>query len=334
MIGGDASLRYPMAQAAHKFDLAQRQALFQRVLSLLTGRSDELLSFDEVRRLLRARQQRDEGTRMIPMHCIVGSEGRYRDFTRTFLPREGADKQRWMRLDQAINVLEDLPPIEVYQIGEVYFVRDGHHRVSVAHANQLPEIEAHVIRLDSAVSLEPDVQPEALILKAGAAEFLETTGLKQVRPEADVELTEPGLYVWLSEHIDVHRYYMGLEQHREIPYAEAAASWYDHVYSPTVAAIRESEVMAEFPRRTEADLYLWIVHHREELRDRYGPQVDTEAAAADFAAQHSERPLSKMVRQVKRVAQTVIEGTVQQPAAVLPPLAGDEKTPAAAGEKE
>jgi len=299
------SLPYNTLQAAEKFRLAQRQAFFQHVLALLTGRPDELLSFDETRRLLRARHRRAEGTRMIPLERIIGSEGRYQDFTRTFLPLQGADRKRWMRLDRAVNVLADLPPIEVYEIGDVYFVRDGHHRVSVARANEFAEIEARVTKLETLVSLEPDVQIDELLLRAGAAEFLEVTGLQRVRPQADVKLTEPGLYVWLREHIDVHRYYLGLEQQSEIPYEDAAASWYDHVYSPALAAIRESGVMREFPNRTEADLYLWIIHRREELRELCGPQVDTGEAATEFAAQHSERPLSQAVRRAKQAAKVV-----------------------------
>lgn len=331
----DGSLPYNLSRAAEKFDAAQRRAFMQHVLALLTGRSDELLSLDEVRRLLRARQQRDEGTRMIAVDRIVGSEGRYQDFTRTFLPREGADRSRWMWLDRAVNVLENLPPIEVYQVGEVYFVRDGHHRVSVARANDIPEIEARVIRVDTLVSLEPDVQPEELILKAGAAEFLEATGLKSVRPDADVELTEPGLYGQLREHIDVHRYYLGLEQEREIPYEDAVASWYDRVYSPVVAAIREADAMREFPKRTEADLYLWISHRREELRERYGPEVDTESAVADFADKHSERPVGKVVRGVKRAVKAAV-GAATEPLAPALPAPDQEEGPSGeeAGEIE
>ena len=328
----DQSIPYNLALAAEKYGVAQRQAFFQHVLALLTGRSDDLLSFDEVRRRLRLRQQRDEGTHMIPVDRIVGSEGRYRDFTRTFLPRAGANKRRWMQLDRAINVLQDLPPIEVYQIDEVYFVRDGHHRVSVARANDIPEIEAHVVRVETPISLEPTVQPEQLMLKAGAAEFLEETGLKHVRPDADVELTEPCLYVWLREHIDVHRYYLGLEQEREIPYEEAVASWYDNVYSPTVAAIREADVMQKFPRRTEADLYLWIVHRREELREKYDSSVDTGAAAVDFAAQHSERPVARMVRRVRRAANLAL-GAASEPLTPTQDDHGGDEEPSAETEE-
>ena len=72
---------------------------------------------------------------MIPIASIIGSVGRYRDFDRAFLPLDGADRERWKRLDVAFNELRDLPPIDVYKIGEVYFVRDGNHRVSVAKAN-------------------------------------------------------------------------------------------------------------------------------------------------------------------------------------------------------
>jgi len=327
------SLPYTTFQAAERFRLAQRQVFFQHVLALLRGRSDELLSFDETRRLLRARQQKDEGTRMIPLERIVGSEGRYQDFTRTFLPRQGADRNRWMRLDRAVNVLADLPPIEVYEIGEVYFVRDGHHRVSVARANKFTEIEARVTKLETPVSLEPDVQIDELLLKAGSAEFLEATGLQRVRPQADVELTEPGLYVWLREHIDVHRYYLGLEQQSEIPYEDAAASWYDHVYSPALAAIRESGVMREFPNRTEADLYLWIIHRREELRELYGPHVGTGEAAANFAAQHSERPVSQVVRRAKQTAKAAWSAAAESLGPSHPQSEPEpEKEPSPAGE--
>jgi len=324
-------LPYTTPLPSEKFRLAQRQAFFERVLALLTGRPDELLSFDETRRLLQSRSQRDEGTRMIPLDRIIGSEGRYQDFTRTFLPRQGADRNRWMRLDRAVNVLENLPPIEVYEMGNVYFVRDGHHRVSVARANRFAEIEAHVTSLETPVSLEPDVQLEDLVLKVGGIEFLQATGLQRVRPQADVRLTEPGLYVALREHIDVHRYYMGLEQQREIPCEEAAASWYDHVYSPALVAIRESGVMREFPNRTEADLYLWIIHHREDLREHCGLQVDTGEAAADFAAQHSERPLSQVVRRAKQAAQSVWPGATESLDHCLPQSEPEEKRSSAGG---
>jgi len=288
MFGDQSSLPYSPTQAFMKFDTARREEFFESILSLLTGRTSDLLSYHDVRRLVSARSMRDEGTRWIPLDSIVGSEGRYQDFSRSFLPRDGANRRRWAKLDRAINVLEDVPPIEVYQIGEVYFVRDGHHRVSVARANEFSEIEAHVIRVDSPIDLGVDSTPEELLLKVDAERFNQATGLKELRPESDVRLTEPGLYRQLRQHIEVHRYYLGLEREREIPWSEAVVSWYDMVYCPVVAVIREEGVMKAFPERTEADLYLWISRRREELKGCYLPDMSCEVATIEAAARAVE----------------------------------------------
>jgi len=102
-----------------------------------------------------------------------------------------------------------LPPIEVYQIGEVYFVQDGNHRVSVAYQLGARYIQAYVTEVQTRVPLTPDVQPVDLILMAEYADFLEGTRLDELRPGADLRTSIPGQYQALSEHIDVHRYYMG-----------------------------------------------------------------------------------------------------------------------------
>lgn len=120
----------------------------------LTGSETDLVRFEEVAGRLRARQQLPRGIQSVPLGQIIGSVGRAHDFTRTFLPRPQVDMERWARLDVMVNGLEALPPVDLYQIGEIYFVRDGHHRISVAHANGLCEIEADVIELKAPVTLK------------------------------------------------------------------------------------------------------------------------------------------------------------------------------------
>ncbi len=287
-----------------EFEKASRRAVVEELLAPIRGRSAALLPFDEVQRILRAHQQVDRGTQMIPLDRIVGSVGRYRDFTRAFLPRAGSSRQRWVNIHAAMDRLEVLPPIEVYQVGEVYFVKDGNHRVSVARASGLKEIEAYVteIPLPEGISVTASTDLEDLIQQVEYREFLQQTKLDEIRPGADVRLTESGRYSSLKEHIDVHRYYLGLERKGEVPYEEAVASWYDNVYMPIVRKIRELGVMREFPERTEADLYLWITHHREELRSHYGleepPQPDVAVAA--FAKMHSDLPMQRMVKTLRR----------------------------------
>ncbi len=315
------------AQASReRFERASRRAVVEELLSMITGQPADLLPFDEVQRILRAHQQLDRGTQVIPLDRIVGSVGRYRDFTRAFLPRAGSSRERWVRIDAAMDRLESLPPIEVYKVGDVYFVKDGNHRVSVARANGLKDIEAYVteIPLPEGVTITPDMDLDDLIQQVEYREFLKQTGLDKVRPDADVRLTEPGRYPLLKEHIDVHRYYLGLERKAEVPYEEAVASWYDNVYMPIVQKIREMGILREFPDRTEADLYLWIAHHREALRERYGlkepPQPDI--AVASFAETHSDLPMQKAVKRLRRTISMALgrgpDGITREEIAELP----------------
>jgi hypothetical protein len=272
-----------------------------------------LLSFDQIQQLLRSRSEVDRGTQLIPLSHIVGSVGRYRDFTRAFLPLEGANQERWTGLDVALNELRDIPPIEVYRIGDVYFVRDGNHRVSVAMANGLTHIEAQVTELQTRVPLTPDVDLDQLIIKAEYAHFLEKTHLDESRPETEIELTEPGRYPILLEHIEIHRYYLGLDLQRDVSLEEAAASWYDTVYLPVLKAIRATNVLKEFPKRTEADLYLWVSYHRERLHARYGVTLPDSVVARRLAQEFSERPLAKLSKTVRRAMGAAVRAARASP---------------------
>lgn len=303
----DVEMVSSLTQSTHRFDKARRQALFGSILSIISGRSDELLPFEEVRRQLKARQTISRGLQQIPLDKIVGSVGRYRDFTRAFLPRGTIDRERWARLDQALNRLEPIPPIEVYQVGDVYFVRDGNHRVSVARANGLTHIDAYVTEVPIKVPLEPDDDLDDLIIKAEYVDFLGQTKLDQLRPEAKIEFTTPGRYQDLIEHIQVHRYFLAQERSEDVPWEEAVTSWYDNLYLPVVEVIRREGALEQFPGRTEADLYLWIMNHLHYLREQYGPAVDPELAASDFAHQFTSRPLPKAVKAIKRAAKQVVD---------------------------
>jgi hypothetical protein len=167
-------------------------------------------------------------------------------------------------------------------VGDAYFVRDGNHRVSVARANGLQDIEAYVTRIETPVVIDATTRPEDLLLKAGQAEFLRKTHLEDLRPDAGVEVTEVGGYYELRQHIEVHRHYLGIEQQREIPWQEAVASWYDHVYLPVAAAIWASTILERFPGRTAADLYLWVCRHREDLAGEGGELPSPVATVADL----------------------------------------------------
>jgi uncharacterized ParB-like nuclease family protein len=268
------------------FNAARRRALIQSLLAEVSGRRDDLLSFEQVREQLRLSEPgRDVTLQAIPLDKIVGSVGRYRDFNRAFLPKAQIDPDRWTRIER-LSDQGALPPVEVFKVGEVYFVCDGNHRVSTARARGRNSIRAKVVEIPIRVPLGPNTSPDDLILKSGYAQFLERTGLDQSHPQQRIELTRAGGYRSLLQHIEVHQYYMGLRSRHYPTLAEAAADWYSEVYSPVVERIRSSRILSQFPGRTEADLYLWIAKNRARLQMRYGGHTEVEEAVDDFAHQH------------------------------------------------
>lgn len=287
------------AESDRRFNDARRRAMFSDMARALTRHTTTLVPFEEVRTRLRSTSEIQRGTQMIPLDAIVGSVGRYRDFTREFLPRSQNVSERWRRLDEAYNRMDNIPPIDVYKLGDVYFVRDGNHRVSVARANGSDAIEANVTEIPLKAPITPNMNVDDIILAVEEADFLERTDLPALRPDASIKFTAPGRYAQVLDHIDVHRWYLGNERAAEIPYAEAVTSWYDNVYLPAVEAVHASGVIGDFPGRTDADLYLWTMHHLAELREQYGDAVDEAMAASDLARSRPPTSVERVVRAVK-----------------------------------
>lgn len=294
--------------ALEDFRRARRRASLQHVMAKLTGKSDRLLSYEEAREKLRGLESARQTLSSVPVDAIVGTVGRYSDFTRQFLPRQDSDAVRWARVKLMMTEQAGLPPVELYRIGDTYFVKDGHHRVSVARELGATHIEAYVTDVRTKVPLSPDASPDDLIIKAEYTAFLEDTNLNELRPQADLAVTVPGQYEVLKEHIAVHRYFMGLEQRREIGYEEAVTHWYDEVYLPVVQIIRERDLLRDFSGRTETDLYLWLAEHRAALEAELGWLVEPADAAADLAAR-SGRSLRRVIA---RVAEKVIDAVMPE----------------------
>ncbi len=274
--------------ALHQFRQARRKAELRALLSKITGRQDNLLEFEEVRKTLALAHPNPEQLKDIPLDSIVGTVSRYHDFNRQFYPRMDSDEDRWARVKELMEI-RGLDPIEVYQVGDVYFVLDGNHRVSVARQLDTGTIEAYVKVFRSPVEVNPDDNLEDVVLRIEHKELMEDTHLDEIRPDVEIRVTLPGRYREILQHIEVHRYYIGLEQDEEIPLEEAAASWVDHVYLPAIRAIREKRVMEDFPGRTETDLYLWLKKHQWELEKALKRNVPDWDAAQDLKLQFSKR---------------------------------------------
>ncbi len=289
--------------AAHDFQVARQRADLETISARLTGRSADLLHFDEVRRRLKATTETGgRELRHIPVHAIIGSVGRYSDFTRNFLPRNESDRTRWSGVSAAFASHKGVPPIHVFQLGDAYFVIDGNHRVSVARSLNMEEIEAYVTPLKIRVPLTPDVEVDDLILMEEYTDFLERTNLDETCPTVDFKMTEPGRYGALLELIEVYQYQMRQAEQREVSFEDAARSWCDEVYVPLVMLIRERGILRDFPGRTESDLCVWLMRHREALSEAIGWEVPTDAAVQDLVAQYSPKRVVRRLRDKLRDA--------------------------------
>lgn len=284
-------------QAVQDFRNARLQANMEKIRAALQGKSADLLSYDDVRKKLRATETNQRELREIPLDAIVGSVGRYTDFTRHFSPQWDESKSRWTRVRTKVDGMTGLPPIEVYQIGEVYFVIDGNHRVSVAHSLESPTIEAYVTKVNANILLSNDVNPDDLIIFERYAYFLESTGLDQSVPGIYLRMSAAGNYRFLAEQIKIHQKWLG----KKVTYQQAAKDWYKTIYWPVIQIIRRGGMIRDFPNRTETDLYVWIEKHREFLGESLGWSLEADAAAEDLSINYSKQPKSLWIRFRKKL---------------------------------
>jgi dienelactone hydrolase len=201
-----------------------------------------------------------------------------------------------------------LPPIELYKVGDAYFVKDGNHRVSVARQFGATTIEAYVWEYDTPVGgVAITGQMDDLITKAEYRAFLDRTRLNVTRPDQEIVLTEPGMYPALELEIELYRENLQEIDGEARTYQEAATAWYDLAYTLAVDIIRESGALSLFPGRTEADLYVWAARHRKELEDQYGARVSLRDAVQNIADAQQQRKPGPVERMAHTAARSMAE---------------------------
>ncbi|HEX9364180.1 MAG TPA: ParB N-terminal domain-containing protein [Candidatus Dormibacteraeota bacterium] len=276
-------------RAIQDFDAARARAFWRNLRTILTGRAERLRSIDPMLRAAGMEGRAFGGVHEIPVDKIAGSVApdlKTGDFDPGFLPLNRRMRDRWTRIYQAMVEGDELPPIDVYKVDDRYYVIDGHHRVSVARRLGRPVINARVINVKTRAPLGPEIDCAAQLRAAEYAAFLEVTQLHRARPQARLECSRLGRYDEIIRHIAGHRYFLSLEQHRDVPMREAAASWYDHVYSPIAEAIRKHDVLERLPGWTEADVYVEITRRWLALSKKgepAGPDPAIQALLAENA---------------------------------------------------
>lgn len=297
-------------KAEEDFSKARNRALVNEIQNFLNPDRQKLLSFHDVKKILKPHNEVYVGMQSVPIERIAGSEGRYRDFDNHFLPRSGNLRQRWERVDLAHLTDIILPPIQLYELGGLYFVRDGNHRVSVAKAQGVSFVDAEVISLKSEVLLPKHVTQDTLlseVIKYEKRIFYSETGFGDLTEDWKLDFTTPGQYDVIYNHILVHKYFINESIDTEIPFPDALLSWYKNVYLPVMAVILKRKLVRKFRNRTTSDLYVWIVKQWDELKQKYGSDFSLDQATdtLEIAGERQQNRFFQALRSVfKRFIQT------------------------------
>jgi hypothetical protein len=255
----------PRQGAESDFLRVRRHQTLSKLAARMRGDTDSLsetLSFNDVVDALGRRGEHDRGLQVIPLDRIVGSVDKVRDFDRRFRPTSDRSRQRWERLAEKSRMGEYLPPIDVYQLGNLYFVRDGHHRVSVARAQGATDIDAHVVQIDTVVDTEGIGGPRDLEGKNWGLRFLQRVPLTGER-RAEINCTDPTDYHRLAEMIEAWACRLMQREHDWFDKETMARRWFDEEYKPVVALIDEAGVRGE--HETGADAYIRVSKERYRL---------------------------------------------------------------------
>jgi len=292
-------------QAGDDFSKARNKALFNEIQNFLAPDKRKLLSFHDVKQILKPKNEVYVGMKTVPIEKIVGSEGRYQDFDNHFLPRASNLRQRWERVDEARLTDVMLPPIQLYELSGLYFVRDGNHRVSVAKAQGVEFIDAEIISLKSEIILKPNITRESIlseVIKFEKRVFYSETSFGDITDYWNLDFTSPGQYDVIYNHILVHKYYINENLEEEIPFGDAALSWYKNVYLPVMQVIKKHHMLRKFRKRTPSDLYVWIIKQWDELKGKYGFEYSLDEATRTLAEGSRSGILSRLSMRIKKLS--------------------------------
>jgi hypothetical protein len=292
------------AQTDDDFTRARNKALFNEIQHFMSPDEATLISFTDIKSLLKPKDEVYIGMKTIPVDKIVGSEGRYKDFDNQFFPKSNFLKDRWEHVDEAALQSITLPPIKVYELAGLYFVRDGNHRVSVAKMRGTEFIDAEVVSLQSEIKLKPTDTLAGMVRQIILYEkrvFYTETNFGDITDFWGLDFSTAGQYDVVYNHILTHKYYMNLKQTVEISMDTAVVSWFTTVYSPIIDVIRKDHIMRYFRHRTESDLYVWIIKYWDELKKKFGNDFKLNDAVTSFKRKQRPDIFKKIVNTVQRI---------------------------------
>jgi hypothetical protein len=253
---------FSASDAQHDFARARRARLLSDVSRRLRREPDDvglILPFEEVVDALGRTGQVDRGLQVVPLDMIVGTVDRAVDFDRGFRPTSARLRSRWERIAAAQRRGEALPPISLFQIGDLYFVRDGHHRVSVAKSLGRDDIDAYVTEVTTRLKLGADMTVGELPLKDHERLFRERVPLDGER-RARIKLSDPWDFGVLAEAVEAWGFRLMQERGHYYERAEVARAWFDEEYVPVSELISHGDLVES--GETETDAYLRVAADR------------------------------------------------------------------------
>ncbi len=251
----------PQTDAQFDFGRARRRRALSRVAASLRREPSDvnvILPFEEVVEALGRRGEKRLGLKTIDLDSIVGTVDRSREFDRAFRPTSSRVRPRWERIALATRKGQSMPPIDVYRIGELHFVKDGHHRVSVARELGNEVIEAYVTEVVTELGADRAIRLHDLALKSHERLFLERVPLS-AEARAQIKLSDEWRYAALAEAVEAWGFRVIQGGGELLSRAQVAEAWFKDEYSPVVEMLLEAELVR---RGTETEAYMRVAHLR------------------------------------------------------------------------
>lgn len=263
-----ADTGFPDADAQADFSRARRRARYGRLAARLRGQPDDVthvLPYDEVVDALGETGRRELGLNDVPIDSIVGSVDRTGQFDRNFRPTTSVSRERWARINAALRRGESVPPVHLRKVGDMYFVVDGHHRVSIARSRGNRHIDAYVTEILTRVDADGIRSNSDLVLKDHRRIFLSRVPLERKHSRA-IQLPNPWKYAELAECVEAWGFRTMQAEREFLDRKTIAERWFTGEFEPVIAAARATGLGEG---STDGELYLWIAAERYRLIRRH-----------------------------------------------------------------
>jgi hypothetical protein len=288
MAGTPRSTGMPGLDAQTDFLRARRRAALGAMVARLRGEPDDIrlvLPYEEVVGALGYVSEHSAGKAVVPLDAIVGTVNRGRDFDRNFRPITGRVRSRWEHIATAMRRGEAMPPVDLVRIGQIYFVRDGHHRVSVARALGHTDIDAMVTEVVTRVGAERAITLDELPVKSHERVFFERVPLPD-NARTEIRLTDPWDYGRLAEAVEAWGFRTSQDRGEPISRREAAYLWLENEYRPVVEMLRGADLIGT---NTETEAYMRVSAARYRLMRTHSWDEDVLATVVDELSRKNRR---------------------------------------------